>query len=216
MDKAKALPSYLLQRYQGWKATGYAENQTWYRRLAAEGQRPRAMVISCCDSRVHVTSIFGADQGEFFIHRNIANLVPPYEPDGKQHGTSAAVEYAVNALKVAHLIVLGHSSCGGVAGCIQMCQGKAPELENQDSFVGRWMDLLRPKYEVVEKVEDPAEQQLLLEREAVMTSLENLMTFPWIKDKVDAGTLSLHGLWTDIGEGSLEYYDAKAQKFEPV
>ncbi|MGR3475124.1 MAG: carbonic anhydrase [Sulfitobacter sp.] len=216
MDKAKALPSYLLQRYQGWKATGYAENQTWYRRLAAEGQRPRAMVISCCDSRVHVTSIFGADQGEFFIHRNIANLVPPYEPDGKQHGTSAAVEYAVNALKVAHLIVLGHSSCGGVAGCIQMCKGNAPELENQDSFVGRWMDLLRPKYETVEKVEDAAEQQLLLERQAVMTSLENLMTFPWIKEKVEDGTLSLHGLWTDIGEGSLEYYDAKAQTFEPV
>ena len=216
MDKAKALPSYLLQRYQGWKATGYAENQTWYRRLAAEGQRPRAMVISCCDSRVHVTSIFGADQGEFFIHRNIANLVPPYEPDGKQHGTSAAVEYAVNALKVAHLIVLGHSSCGGVAGCIQMCKGNAPELENQDSFVGRWMDLLRPKYETVEKVEDAAEQQLLLERQAVLTSLENLMTFPWIKEKVEDGTLSLHGLWTDIGEGSLEYYDAKAQTFEPV
>ena len=216
MDKAKALPSYLLQRYQGWKATGYAENQTWYRRLAAEGQRPRAMVISCCDSRVHVTSIFGADQGEFFIHRNIANLVPPYEPDGKQHGTSAAVEYAVNALKVAHLIVLGHSSCGGVAGCIQMCKGNAPELENQDSFVGRWMDLLRPKYETVEKVEDAAEQQLLLERQAVMTSLENLMPFPWIKEKVEDGTLSLHGLWTDIGEGSLEYYDAKAQTFEPV
>ncbi|MCZ4365176.1 MULTISPECIES: carbonic anhydrase [Sulfitobacter] len=216
MDKAKALPSYLLQRYQGWKATGYAENQTWYRRLAAEGQRPRAMVISCCDSRVHVTSIFGADQGEFFIHRNIANLVPPYEPDGKQHGTSAAVEYAVNALKVAHLIVLGHSSCGGVAGCIQMCKGNAPELENQDSFVGRWMDLLRPKYETVEKVEDAAEQQLLLERQAVLTSLENLMTFPWIKEKVEDGTLSLHGLWTDIGEGSLEYYDAKAKTFEPV
>jgi len=216
MNNAKALPSYLLQRYQGWKATGYAENQTWYRRLAAEGQRPRAMVISCCDSRVHVTSIFGADQGEFFIHRNIANLVPPYEPDGKQHGTSAAVEYAVNSLKVAHLIVLGHSSCGGVAGCIQMCQGKAPELEGQDSFVGRWMDLLRPKYEKVENVEDPAEQQLQLERQAVMTSLENLMTFPWIKEKVEDGTLSLHGLWTDIGEGSLEYYDAKSGEFEPV
>lgn len=216
MNNAKALPSYLLQRYQGWKATGYAENQTWYRRLAAEGQRPRAMVISCCDSRVHVTSIFGADQGEFFIHRNIANLVPPYEPDGKQHGTSAAVEYAVNSLKVAHLIVLGHSSCGGVAGCIQMCQGKAPELEGQDSFVGRWMDLLRPKYEKVENVEDPAEQQVQLERQAVMTSLENLMTFPWIKEKVEDGTLSLHGLWTDIGEGSLEYYDAKSGEFEPV
>ena len=216
MTIARPLPDYLVKRYHGWKATTYSENSSWYHKLADDGQHPRAMVISCCDSRVHVTSIFGADQGEFFIHRNIANLVPPYEPDGKQHGTSAAVEYAVNALKVAHLIVLGHSSCGGVAGCIQMCKGNAPELENQDSFVGRWMDLLRPKYETVEKVEDAAEQQLLLERQAVLTSLENLMTFPWIKEKVEDGTLSLHGLWTDIGEGSLEYYDAKAQTFEPV
>jgi len=93
MDFAKPLPEFLVKRYHG---------QAWYRRLADEGQRPRAMVISCCDSRVHVTAIFGADQGEFFIHRNIANLVPPYNPDGEYHGTSAAVEYAVNALKVTH------------------------------------------------------------------------------------------------------------------
>jgi len=149
MEHAKSLPKYLVQRYQGWKATDYAENAAWYRRLATEGQRPRAMVISCCDSRVHVTSIFGADTGEFFIHRNIANLVPPYAPDGDHHGTSAAVEYAVTALKVAHLIVLGHSQCGGVQGCIDMCNGKAPELEKPNSFVGRWMDILRPGYDAI-------------------------------------------------------------------
>ena len=213
MDKAKALPSYLLQRYQGWKATGYAENQTWYRRLAAEGQRPRAMVISCCDSRVHVTSIFGADQGEFFIHRNIANLVPPYEPDGKQHGTSAAVEYAVNALKVAHLIVLGHSNCGGVAGCHAMCSGHAPELEEKSSFVGTWLNLLRPGYERVTDL--PEDQQVLaLEREAVKVSLENLMTFPFVREALDADRMTLHGLRHDIGEGVLEQYDADTDRFE--
>jgi len=106
MTQPKPLPSYLVQRYQGWKATTYAENEPWYRKLAEGGQHPRAMVISCCDSRVHVTSIFGAEQGEFFIHRNIANLVPPYQPDGGLHGTSAAIEYAVGELKVAHIIVL--------------------------------------------------------------------------------------------------------------
>tara|TARA_R110002049_G_scaffold44333_5_gene130045 strand:- start:94862 stop:95512 length:651 start_codon:yes stop_codon:yes gene_type:complete len=216
VDKAKALPSYLLQRYHGWKATSYTENQAWYRRLAAEGQRPRAMVISCCDSRVHVTSIFGADQGEFFIHRNIANLVPPYQPDGDHHGTSAAVEYAVRVLKVAHLIVLGHSNCGGVQGCIHMCQGQAPELEAKDSFVGRWMDILRPKYDLVADLEDPLHQQRQLEKHAVMISLENLMTFPWINEKVDSGELSLHGLWTDIGEGGLEYYSTDKESFQPV
>jgi carbonic anhydrase len=216
MDQAKPLPSYLAQRYHGWKATTYTENQAWYRRLASDGQHPRAMVISCCDSRVHVTSIFGADQGEFFIHRNIANLVPPYLPDGEQHGTSAAVEYAVQSLKVAHLIVLGHSSCGGVQGCLDMCQGKAPELDAKDSFVGRWMDILRPKYDIVAEIEDPEEQVRQLEKHAVMTSLENLMTFPWIADKVKDGKLTLHGLWTDIGEGGLECYSADKELFLPV
>lgn len=216
MNRAKPLPAYLLQRYHGWKATGYADNQSWYRRLAAEGQRPRAMVISCCDSRVHVTSIFGADQGEFFIHRNIANLVPPYQPDGDHHGTSAAVEYAVRVLKVAHLIVLGHSNCGGVQGCINMCQGNAPELEAKDSFVGRWMDILRPKYESVADISDTDEQQRQLEKHAVMISLENLMTFPWIEELVKAGDLSLHGLWTDIGEGGLEHYLPDSDRFIPI
>lgn len=216
MDQAKPLPSYLAQRYHGWKATTYTENQAWYRRLASDGQHPRAMVISCCDSRVHVTSIFGADQGEFFIHRNIANLVPPFLPDGEQHGTSAAVEYAVQSLKVAHLIVLGHSSCGGVQGCLDMCQGKAPALDAKDSFVGRWMDILRPKYDIVADIDDPQEQARQLEKHAVMTSLENLMTFPWIAEKVTAGKLTLHGLWTDIGEGSLECYSADKELFVPV
>jgi carbonic anhydrase len=216
MQFAKPLPSYLLQRYQGWKATSYSENRAWYRRLATEGQRPRAMVISCCDSRVHVTSIFGADQGEFFIHRNIANLVPPYEPDGDHHGTSAAVEYAVNYLKVTHLIVLGHSSCGGVEGCLDMCEGRAPDLEEQNSFVGRWMDILRPKYAAVSHIENKLDQARELEHLAVLTSLENLMTFPFVKSSVESGELSLHGLWTDIGEGGLEYYDPVKSQFQPV
>ena len=216
MDQAKPLPGYLAQRYHGWKATGYAENAAWYRRLASEGQHPRAMVISCCDSRVHVTSIFGADQGEFFIHRNIANLVPGYEPDGQQHGTSAAIEYAVRALKVAHVIVLGHSGCGGVQGCISMCKGEAPELEAKDSFVGRWMDILRPKYAEVADITDPAEQQNQLEKHAVVCSLENLMTFPWIKSAVEEGELTLHGLWTDIGRGDLQHYLPEEQAFTAV
>ncbi|GAA6199733.1 carbonic anhydrase [Aquicoccus sp. SU-CL01552] len=216
MQFAKPLPSYLVQRYQGWKATAYAENRSWYRRLATEGQRPRAMVISCCDSRVHVTSIFGADQGEFFIHRNIANLVPPYEPDGDHHGTSATIEYAVTVLKVSHLMVLGHSQCGGVQGCIDMCKGHAPELEEKESFVGRWMDILRPKFDLVADISDEGEQARAFERQSVLASLANLMTFPFVSEAVDNGALSLHGLWTDIGEGGLEYYDPKSGNFVKV
>ena len=198
----RPLPHYLVQRYHGWRATSFAENRAWYRRLADEGQRPRAMVISCCDSRVHVTSIFGADTGEFFIHRNIANLVPGYAPDGEQHGTSAAVEYAVTTLKVAHLIVLGHSQCGGVAGCHAMCAGLAPELDEATSFVGRWMDILRPGYDRIKDL--PADEQIpALERMAVQVSLDNLMTFPFVAAAVEADELSLHGLLHDIRDGQL-------------
>ncbi|WP_137702709.1 carbonic anhydrase [Marimonas lutisalis] len=215
MQNAKPLPSYLIQRYHGWKATTYKDNEAWYRRLADEGQHPRAMIISCCDSRVHVTSIFGADQGEFFIHRNIANLVPPHKPDGLQHGTSAAVEYAVTALKVAHVIVMGHSNCGGVQGCLDMCSGNAPELEEKSSFVGRWMDILRPGYERV-KSSPEAERARALEKQAVLVSLENLMTFPFVKSEVESGRLSIHGLWNDIGEGTVEQYLPDQKTFQPV
>ncbi|RLJ41395.1 carbonic anhydrase [Litoreibacter meonggei] len=215
MSQSKPLPSYLITRYHGWKATTYADNEPWYRNLATNGQNPRAMVISCCDSRVHVTSIFGAEQGEFFIHRNIANLVPPYNPDGEYHGTSAAIEYAVGALKVAHIIVLGHSNCGGVNGCHDMCSGHAPELEEKTSFIGRWMDILRPGYERVKDIEDETERRRALEKEAVLVSLENLAGFPFIAAAMDQGLLSLHGLWTDIGEGGLEHY-VSGTGFAPV
>ena len=215
MQHVKPLPSYLVQRFHGWRATSYVENKAWYRRLAEEGQNPRAMVISCCDSRVHVTSIFGADQGEFFIHRNIANLVPPCKPDGDIHGTSAAVEYAVTVLRVAHLVVLGHSNCGGVKGCFDMCSGQAPELEEKTSFIGRWMDILRPGFDRTAAVE-PALRLQALEKEAVLISLTNLMTFPFVRSRVEDERLTLHGLWNDTGAGMLEQFDAARGEFAPI
>ena len=215
MQQARPLPAYLISRFHGWRATTYQDNKAWFRRLAQSGQHPRAMVISCCDSRVHVTSIFGADEGEFFIHRNVANLVPPYNPDGEYHGTSAAVEYAVTSIGVAHIVVLGHSNCGGVKGCHDMCSGHAPELEMKSSFVGRWMDILRPGYEriTLTKPEDPLRA---LEKEAVLVSLENLMTFPFVRAAVEDDRLTLHGLWTDTGEGGLEQFDPMRDGFVPV
>ncbi|TCP39029.1 carbonic anhydrase [Rhodovulum marinum] len=216
MQNARPLPQYLVQRYQGWKATTHAENKAWYRRLAEEGQRPRAMIISCCDSRVHVTSIFGADEGEFFIHRNIAGLVPPYAPDGDHHGTSAAVEYAVTVLKVANLLVVGHSQCGGVRGCHDMCAGLAPQLEDKSSFIGRWMDILRPSYERKANIADESARLEAMEKDAVLVSLENLMSFPFVRDAVEAEELALHGLWNDIGEGVVECYDPASDRFVPV
>ncbi|RKF16309.1 carbonic anhydrase [Roseovarius spongiae] len=216
MHRTHPLPPYLINRYHGWKATTYADNKPWYRLLAEKGQRPRAMIISCCDSRVHVTSIFGADQGEFFIHRNIANLVPPYDASGGQHGTSATIEYAVMNLNIAHLIIMAHSHCGGAAGCDQMCAGTAPELEDKSSFVGRWMDILRPGYDRVAHIEDEAERLRALEKETVLVSLDNLTTFPFVESAIDEGRLTMHGLWLDIGSGELEQYIHSTGTFTPV
>ncbi|TRW98853.1 carbonic anhydrase [Paracoccus sp. M683] len=215
MNVTRPLPKYLVQRYHGWKATVYSENKAWYRRLAEDGQRPRAMVISCCDSRVHVTSIFGADSGEFFIHRNIANLVPAYAPDGEPHGTSAAVEFAVTSLRVAHLIVMGHTQCGGVAGCHAMCSGHAPELEDKSSFVGRWMDILRPGYDRIKDLPDD-QQVSALEREAVMVSIDNLMTFPFVKEAVEKGELTLHAMVHNIADGTLVQAEGPRGNFVEV
>lgn len=217
MHFAKPLPSSLVKRYHGWHATTYTENKAWYMKLADEGQHPRSMIISCCDSRVNATSLFGADTGEFFIHRNIANLVPPYEPDRDYHGTSATIEFAVNTLRVVNLVVMGHTQCGGVAGCHAMCSGQAPEMEEDTSFVGRWMDILRPGYERALAVSsDEAAQIKELERQSVMVSLENLMTFPFVRERVEAEDLALHGVSVDIKTGRMTQFDPVQNKFIDV
>ncbi|MEM7509166.1 MAG: carbonic anhydrase [Pseudomonadota bacterium] len=210
------VPDYLVQRYQTWREGAFAKNRAWYARLADKGQNPRAMVISCCDSRVDTVQMFGAEPGDLFVVRNVANLVPPYNPDHQHHGTSAAVEYAVNALQVAHIVVVGHSKCGGVNACHQMCTGNAPELEETSSFIGRWMDILRPGCERVlkEKLEG-AELETALEHEAVLTSLRNLRTFPFVRKAEADGMLSLHGAWIEIGTGTLHAADSKGG-FAPI
>ena len=205
------LPRYLIDRYRAWHGQRFADNRAWFARLAKEGQRPRALVISCCDSRVNVVEMFGAEPGDLFVVRNVANLVPPYNPDHQHHGTSAAVEYAVNALKVAHIVVVGHSNCGGVRACHDMCCGDAPELEDSSSFIGRWMDILRPGYErVAVQHKDPEERRAALEHEAVLTSLRNIESFPFVAEAVRTGEITLHGAFIDIGTGALLAYDAKA------
>jgi carbonic anhydrase len=142
--------------------------------------------------------------------------VPPFEAGGGQHGTSAAVEFAVTALRVAHVIVIGHSACGGAKGCQKMCAGEAPELEERTSFVGRWLEILRPGYERVQGVADEKAQLRALEKQTVVVSLDNLMSFPFVAERVRAGALSLHGLWHDIGSGALEQYDSVQDGFVPI
>ncbi len=212
----KPLPHYLVQRYKGWKATTFEENKSWYKKLAIEGQNPRAMIISCCDSRVHVTSIFGSEAGEFFIHRNIANLVPPFKSSSDYHGTSAAIEYAVTILKISHIIVLGHSSCGGINSCFNYFSNRY-KIENKgESFIKSWLEILRPSFNNLSKKIDEKKQIKFLEKKAVLVSLENLITFPFVQQAISNEKLTLHGLWHEIESGDLFHYNSEKDKFEII
>jgi carbonic anhydrase len=213
MHRIHSLPDYLLDRYKDWKTHEFPNNRDLFRKLAIEGQFPRAMVIACCDSRVAIEAVFGQQVGEVFVHRNIANLVPPYTPDGQHHGTAAAVEFAVKALKVQHIIVMGHSNCGGVRGCLDMCAGRAPDLERTESFIGRWLDELRPAVAHISDVTGPEDRQMALEKEGIAVSLTNLMSYPFVANAVGDRQVSLHGVWTELAEMDLEVYDGDRRQF---
>ena len=168
----------------------------------ATSQKPKVMVISCSDSRVDPATIFGARPGEIFVVRNVAALVPPYEPDDKRHGVSAAVEFAVTKLKVEEIVVLGHGACGGVNAALT--QSLAKSEIGDGGFVKNWISMLdEAREKVVAKCGTGDEGQKALEQEGVRVSLANLMTFPFVKDRVDAGTLRLHGAVFAIADGKL-------------
>lgn len=185
----------LIEGFQRFQAGYYAERRALYERLASEGQRPRAMVIACADSRVDPQLLFQADPGELFVLRNVANLAPPYQPDARYHGASAALEFAVKSLEVEDIVVLGHAQCGGVAALLQ---GSASETD----FIGPWMSIAAAA-RAVAAAAAPADAQRLCEHETVRISVRNLLTFPWIRDRVATGRLRLHGCWFDLAAGEL-------------
>ena len=191
----------LITGFKSFRETYYKERPDFYQNLVEKGQSPEVMVIACSDSRVNPSIIAKADPGELFIVRNVANLVPPYAPDSNYHGTSAAVEFAVRDLNIKHIIVLGHSHCGGIH---RLCEGHNSSEARE--FIDDWMS-------IVEHARDSEltgeAQHRHVEREAVKVSLENLQSFPWVKKRVEDGRLKLHGWWFDLEVGDLLAYDAE-------
>jgi carbonic anhydrase len=194
----------LLAGYHRFRGGQWPERRRLFESLADDGQQPRVMVISCADSRVDPGMIFDAGPGELFVVRNVANLVPPYAPDSAYHGTSAALEFGVRALKVHDLVVMGHGLCGGVRALLE---GTPPEAAD---FVAPWISIAAPARTRALVCEDPVERQLFCEQEVVRLSLDNLMTFPWIADAVAAGSLRLHGAHFDIRTGELSILEPGA------
>ena len=168
------------------------------------------MIIACCDSRAAPETIFGAGPGELFVVRNVANLVPPYMPDGKLHGVSSALEYAVNVLQVQHIVVMGHGGCGGVQA--SLAGDGNPAI---GEFVTHWVSLLdEARQRVLES--GSINPQFSLELEGIETSLQNLMTFPFVRKRVEEGSLELHGAWFAIKHGELHWRNPKTGRFEVI
>jgi carbonic anhydrase len=205
----------LIQGYRTFRNGTYHQNEAHYRALAARRQKPKAMIIACCDSRADPSMIFSADPGELFVVRNVANLVPPYEPDSHYHGTSAAVEFGIASLNIGDLIVMGHASCGGIEALYEEGCGHAPKGE----FIGGWISLAKSVSEQVRKDNPELEREKMLrlmEQGAVLKSLEMLRTFPFIREGEAAGTLRLHGWFYGIGSGILSIYNPATNRFENV
>jgi carbonic anhydrase len=195
-------PESLSDRYKRFKFRHFAQNQEHYESLATYGQNPEVMVVSCCDSRVEPEVIFAAMPGELFVVRNVANLVPPYETSGKYHGVSAALEFAVLNLRVKHIVVMGHSGCGGVRASLEHDAARQTDA----AFISNWMSMLDDARDEVIKTHSgrpAAELRAALERSGVKTSLANLRTFPCIQILEGRGKVQLHGVYFDIASGVL-------------
>jgi carbonic anhydrase len=209
MNDTFDFPERLTSGYQDFLAGRFHAERNRYRQLA-EGQSPEIMVIGCCDSRVAPELIFDAGPGEMFVLRNVANLVPPYEPDSHYHGTSSAIEFAVNGLNVKHIVVMGHASCGG----IRSYYDDAEPLAKGD-FIGKWMSQIEATASKVDLTGERQADLRRLELRVVEHSLKNLMTFPYIRQRVERGELQLHGAYFGVATGLLFIRDPQSGEFLP-
>ena len=225
-------PQKLLDGYQGFLHSTYRKRSDSYRELAAAGQRPEALVIACCDSRAAPEIIFDSGPGEIFVLRNVANLVPPYNAEGRYRSSVASIEFSVVSLGVQHIVVMGHGRCGGVAAALD----ERRDALDQGDAIGHWISLLDPAIDAVARGDgdDPIRhvhidqpdvahahpghdpRQTAVECMSVRKSIENLRTFPYGREREQDGRLTLHGAWFDISEGVLWIYDPDKDAFEPA
>ena len=196
--------------FKKFQQDNFMKNLPFYQKLARK-QFPRVMVIACCDSRVDPSIITQAEPGELFMVRNVANLVPTYQPDGGQHGTSAGIEFAVKGLGIAHIVIMGHGRCGGIAAALN----PAPSPLHSGDFIGKWMSMLGdlPKQLDQNDLMTAGERQRALERISIRNSVSNLRTFPYVADLEAEGKLAVHGAWFDISTGELWVMDAESGDF---
>jgi len=206
-------PQQLIDGYRAFLIGRLRHEQDRYRGLGESGQSPQTMVIGCCDSRVSPEVIFDARPGELFVVRNVANIVPPFAPDGRAHGVSAALEFGVGALKVKHIVVLGHAQCGGVKAFAEDAEPISP-----GDFIGNWMKLMSPAAEMLGPRGALSHDEYLmrLEQANVVNSMDNLMTFPRLRILIERGQVVVHGAYFGVATGQLSIRDPATEQFVQV
>lgn len=192
--------SKLIQGFSRFHSKYFLEKTKLYETLSQKGQSPEVLVIACSDSRNDPALVTECEPGDIFVVRNVAAIVPPYHPDDKYHGTSAAIEFAVKGLRVKDIVIMGHAQCGGIAALLN------EKSQSQFEFLGNWIEIGRPAKKAVETAlsdASPAVRQRALEQAVILISLNNLMTFPWIREGVAAGSITLHGWYFDLEKGNM-------------
>jgi carbonic anhydrase len=213
------LPAHLVDGYETFLKGRFEQEHERFRELAVKGQRPTTMIIGCCDSRVSPEAIFDAGPGELFILRNVANLIPPFEPDDHYHGASAALEYAVMALKVQHIVVLGHAQCGGVTAFAESLANPEAKPLSDGDFIGRWIKMLKPAAERAGPPQPAPVDRAYVERlelESIKQGLANLRSFPMVATLERRHYLHLHGAYFGVMDGRLLALDEESGAFFPV
>jgi carbonic anhydrase len=203
-------PKNLADGYRLWRDEKLPAEKGRLAQLAALGQAPQALIIGCCDSRVSPETIFSSGPGELFVLRNVANVVPPFRPDGKHHGTSAAIEFAISGLAVPHIVVMGHSQCGGIRAHL------SEKTDTAGDFIGPWMDLIKgAKEEALER--DPKLKgkalETAVEEAAIRLSIRSLRTFPEIASREKDGIITISGAHLNISNGELRILDETTGEF---
>lgn len=205
----------LLKGYKKFREHYYSDANVLFEDLVRRGQRPKILMIACSDSRVDPALVLNSQPGDLFMIRNVANLIPPYENDQAYHGTSAALEFGVCVLGIRHVILFGHTQCGGIQSLLE----SSPEKLKEKGFITKWMELARPAHQAVldfHSSHSLEEKITLCGQYSLINSLKNLMTFPWINEKVQAGNLALHAWNFDLSRGSLEAFDPNENCFKEI
>ena len=208
------LPDFLIDKYKDWKVNSFEENKAKYEKSAIEKQKPKAMIISCCDSRFLETKIFAGNIGDYFIHRNIANIVPPFDSKNIDSNTSSALEYAVKSLKVPHIVIMGHSNCGGVNfACERYLKNSK---KNEFEFLNKWIENLSPIFKYNNLEIQSKNKNTFFEQENIKLSIKNIQEYPFVKEKLINDQLFIHGLWYEIKSGRLMSLNKVKNIFEEL